>query len=112
MNNADFKLITCVLPKGVALPVLESVDAAFGRPPSNINSARGIGKITPLKYRGLGDQAEKEILSIMIETSRADELFEFIYLNADLNRPHGGLMYVQPLGRSSQFELPDLPSEQ
>lgn len=112
MINTDLKLITCVLPKGEALGVLRSLHDQFELPASNINSARGVGKITPLKYRGLGDQAEKEILTVMVEGARADTVFEFIYFDADINRPHGGLMYMQALSGGSQFTLPDLPTEQ
>jgi len=112
MTNSELRLITCVLPKGVAPPVLAALAAQFDVPTANINSARGIGKITPLKYRGLGDQSEKDILTVMVEEKQADEIFEFIYFEADINRPHGGLMYLQTLGEASHYVLPELPDEQ
>lgn len=111
MKPVAVKLITCILPKGLARPVLESVKSRFELTTANINSARGIGKITPLKYRGLGGQAEKEILTVLVDAARADEVFEFIYFDADINRPHGGLMTMQALLGTSEFALPDLPSE-
>ena len=111
MKPKAHKLITCILPKGRALSVLESVKDRFELTAANINSARGIGKITPLKYRGLGDQAEKEILTVLVDAARADDVFEFIYFDADINRPHGGLMTMQALLGASEFALPDLPAE-
>jgi hypothetical protein len=111
MNADAQKLITCILPKGVAAGVLKVLKDEWDIVTANINSARGIGKITPLKYRGLGDQAEKEILTLMVPAGRADEVFDFIYFEADINRPHGGLMYMLALQTATAFRLPDLPAE-
>ena len=71
-----------------------------------------MGKITPLAYRGIAGQAEKEILAVEVETDKADEIFEFIYHAADINRPHGGIMYMHSLMRSSEYTLPDLPEQE
>lgn len=107
----EHKLIQCVLPKGVALPTLKALRDAFGIVTANINNARGVGKLTPLAHRGIGAQSEKEILSVVVDAAVADRVFEFIYVQADINRPHGGLMIQLPLVRATQFELPDLPAE-
>ena len=42
---------------------------------------------------------------------RADEVFEFIFFEADINRPHGGLMFQQPLLATTAFNLPELEEE-
>ena len=78
---------------------------------ANITSARGIGKITPLKYRGVGGQTEKEVLDVLVDAERAEEIFEFIYFEAQIDRPHGGLMYMGALHQATSFVLPDLPEE-
>ncbi|MGR9092905.1 MAG: hypothetical protein ACU85U_20225 [Gammaproteobacteria bacterium] len=111
MKSAAHKLITWILPKGLAPSVLESVKDRFELTAANINSARGIGKITPLKYRGLGDQAEMEILTVLVDAGRAEEVFGFICFDADINRPHGGLMTMQALLGASELVFPDLPAE-
>jgi len=105
------KLITCVLPKGIAPGVLEALKEQWDIVTANINTARGIGKITPLKYRGAGDQAEKEILTVIVPAEHADDVFDFIYFEADINRPHGGLMYMLVPQYATPFTLPDLPAE-
>ncbi len=110
MSGHFAKLITCVLPKGAAPPLMSALKAK-GIISVNITSARGIGKITPLKYRGLGGQTEKEVLDVMVDAQSADEIFEFIYDEAEINRPHGGLIYMSALHRATQFVLPDLPEE-
>lgn len=105
------KLITCILPKGVAQPLLEKLKQEHGITRVNINSARGSGKITPLAYRGLGAESEKEILNVAVPAETAEELFAYIYEEADINRPHGGLMYMSRLLHATPMTLPDLPEE-
>lgn len=43
---------------------------------ANLNYARGVGKLTPMKYRGVGEQSEKEVLTVVVDESQADEIFE------------------------------------
>ncbi|MBL1140876.1 MAG: hypothetical protein HND53_02495 [Proteobacteria bacterium] len=109
---SDDKLITCILPKGLALPLLKKLKDEKGINRSNINSGRGMGKITPLAYRGIGDQAEKEMLNVVISTAQADDLFNYIYEEADINRPHGGMIYMSQLAMVTPFTLPELPDEE
>lgn len=115
MNSLSFpndKLITCILPKGLAISVLNKLRDEKGINRANINSARGMGKITPLAYRGVGGQAEKEILNVIVKEAEADDIFYYIYEEADINRPHGGIIYMSQLGASTPFTLPDLPKEE
>ncbi len=79
---------------------------------ANVNNARGLGKLTRHTYRRLGDQTEKQILTVVVPDDQADEIFEFIYHEAQIDRPHGGLIYVSKLERATPFVLPDLPEEE
>lgn len=111
MSTDDHKLIFCILPKGVALGVATRLKEVHGIMSSNTSNARGVGKITPLAYRGIAGQSEKEILSVIVATHNADEIFEFIYHAADINRPHGGIMYMHALQRTTEYSLPEVPDE-
>lgn len=111
MNPSSDKLITCILPKGVALPVLKKLKDEKGISRVNINSARGMGKITPLAYRGIGGQTEKEIMNIVVSEDDADDVFEYVYLEAEINQPHGGMIYMCSLAKATSFILPDIPEE-
>ncbi len=106
------KLISCILPKGVALDVEKKLKEVHNILSANVGSARGVGKITPLAYRGIAGRAEKEILSVEVLAEKVDEIFEFIYQEADLDRPHGGIMYMHPLSRTTIYKLPDIPEEE
>ncbi|OGT34817.1 MAG: hypothetical protein A2W28_11045 [Gammaproteobacteria bacterium RBG_16_51_14] len=109
--NRNYQLITCILPKGIAMGVVEALKTEKGIISTNVNNARGLGKITPLAYQGFGEQSEKEILNVVVAGDQADEIFEYIYHKADINHPHGGLMFMCQLQQSTSFVLPDLPDE-
>ncbi len=109
MKAERCKLITCILPnKGNALSTMAALKSAYGIITANMNFARGVGRMTPLAYRGIGEQAEKEILTVVVPEAQADEIFSFIYYEAQINRPQGGLMYMQTLQRCIPFSLPDI----
>lgn len=106
------KLITCILPVGKAMPVLKQLKQEFGIITANINHARGSGRFSPLTERGVGEQTEKEILSVVVDAQRAEEVFSFIFFNAEINRPHGGIIYQSALNFSSGYQIPEkLPLE-
>lgn len=105
------KLITGILPKGRSSTVINRLKEEKGINTANINSARGMGKLTPNAYRGVGEQTEKEILDVVVDSSKADEIFEFIYDIAEINRPHGGIIYMTKLQQTTEYILPDIPEE-
>ena len=78
---------------------------------SNINNARGVGRSTRLQDRGIGGQSEKEILNIVTGADQADAVFEFVFHVAEINHPHGGMMYMASLGAATLFTLPELADE-
>ncbi|MGB0721957.1 MAG: hypothetical protein ACPGU7_06115 [Gammaproteobacteria bacterium] len=105
------KVITCILPKGSAKPVLEMLSRDKGLTTANVHFARGAGRITPLTHRGIGETTEKEILTVSVAADEADALFEEIFFAAGINRAHGGLMYMHALVAASGFALPEVPEE-
>ncbi len=112
MTREQSKLITCILPKGAARTIMAALKSRYGIITANMNFARGVGRLTPLAHRGIGEQTEKEILTVVVSEEQADEIFTFIYHEAHINRPHGGLMYIHPLQQSVPFSLPDIPVEE
>ena len=106
------KLITCILPKGEAMPVLKRLKQEFSIITANINHARGSGRLTPLAHRGVGEQTEKEILSVVVDEAHAEEVFAYIFSVAGIDRPHGGLLFQSALSLATQYQIPtDLPPE-
>ncbi len=108
MRKRSYKLITCILPKGKAKPVLQALKDEKDNVCADVTSARGIGKISSLAMRGVGEQTEKDVLSVVVHTRQANELFEFIYERGEIDQPHGGFMYMAKLSASTLFTLPEL----
>jgi hypothetical protein len=104
-------VITCILPKGKASALAKWLIEQHQLTTVNIHYARGVGRITPLRYRGIGEIAEREILTVAVPITQADEYFEMIYIQAEIAQPHGGLMYMHPLTTAIPFLLPELPVE-
>ena len=105
------KVITCILPKGQAMPVVRALACERGLTAVDVHYARGLGRLTPLRHRGIGETTEKEVLTVAVPAGEADALFDYIYEIAEINRPHGGLMYMYALAAATPFTLPDLPEE-
>jgi hypothetical protein len=105
------KLITCIMPRGRAVSLLEALKEELGIVATTIHHARGTGRMTPLAWRGVGEAAEKDVMSVIVSASRAEEVFAFIFDRGGIDQPHGGILYQQPLARSTVFHLPDLPDE-
>ena len=106
-----YKLITCILPHGIALDVLHKLKDEKGIIEASVNTARGMGKLTPLAHRGVGEQTEKDIINVVVPSERADELFEYIFHEARIDRPHGGIIFMEALEQATQFVLPEVPEE-
>lgn len=105
------KMITAILPKGKAFPLAKLLIEEHGLTTVDMHYARGVGRITPLRHRGIGETSEREILTVTIDSKQAEKYFDLIYHRAEINRPHGGLMYMQSLPKATQFTLPDIPEE-
>ncbi len=88
------------------MPLIKQLKLQLGIISANFNHARGSGRFTPLAYRGVGEQTEKEILSVVVDEDRADEVFSFIFYNAEINRPHGGLLFQSALTTATSYQLP------
>ena len=100
------KMIQAIIPMGTALPVLKALREEKALDAANINFARGVGRFVRGSERRLGDDQEKEILSVVVPKDRADEIFEWLFHKANVDRPHGGIVYMLPLSHASAFSIP------
>lgn len=109
---SESKLITCILPRGRAEGVLRFLKEDFGIVTANVYFARGSGRMTPLAYRGAGEQTEKEIVTVVVASEQAESIFSEIFFRAEINRPHGGMMFQSALTTATPYEIPEgLPEE-
>jgi len=105
------KLITCILPPGLAAGLLGKLKREKGIVEASAHIARGMGKLPPRAYRRLGTATEKDILTVIVPPERADEIFVYLFHEAQIDRPHGGIVFLNAITRATPFTLPELPEE-
>ncbi len=105
------KLITCILPKGKATQIQRPLIDEHGLHAANFYRGRGVGRISQIKARGIGEQLEKEVLEICVKAEEADDLFEHIFFAGEMDQPHGGVLFMTTLQQGMEITMPDLPEE-
>jgi len=103
-----FKLITCFLPGGRALEVLERLRKEHELSSLTYHHARGVG-VGSQRGRRSYIAAEREVISVLAPEARADEIFHFLYFAAGLDEPNTGMVLMERVLRASPFELPEIP---
>lgn len=113
MNEPQFssgKLITCVLPKGSAIPLMEKLREQKGVTAMSFHHARGAGR-SGAKRQGLGHYVENHIVTIAISAEQAEDVFEFIYHEANIGEDHNGLLTMEKLAKFTPYVLPEEKEE-
>lgn len=104
--TARWKQITCIVPEGAAKPAIDLLYRKFGIAMCDFHVARGIGKSSAVVRQGLGHQTEKDMLGVIVSAEQADEVFEFLFHETNINRPHGGIIYMSALTHASDYSVP------
>jgi len=89
-----YKVIHCFLPMGRAVEVMEKVRVEKGINSTFHHHAMGGGTSTR-KGRESFHFLEREIATLLVPESRADEIFEYLYFTAGLNHPHTGMVLME-----------------
>ena len=101
------KLITCILPKGTGLSLVQALREEKKIDSANLNTSRGSGMASPVGESGIGGELEKDVVTVAIDQPKlADEIFEYIFHHAEIDRPHGGFMYQTPLMKMIPYKMP------
>ncbi len=100
------KMITCVIPKGQGPDLIEGLRQDQGITAANAMSGRGVSQRT-------GNFAEEvDVLTVVVNQSRAKEVFEYLYDRIEIDHAYGRFMFQLALDTSSSFSLPDNISEE
>jgi hypothetical protein len=62
----DARLITCIVPKGKAQLIQRRLIEEHQLDAANFHRGRGVGRFSPIRSRGIGEQQEKEILEVCV----------------------------------------------
>tara|TARA_Y100000588_G_scaffold130900_1_gene143447 strand:- start:258 stop:572 length:315 start_codon:yes stop_codon:yes gene_type:complete len=99
-QNKKEKRISCFLPKGAGVKMVEMLQSEKNIVSTNVHSGRG--------QRTAETWKEQEILTVIVDADRAEEIFEYIYFQGKLNEPGGGFIFQSDLNRATSFKLPDI----
>ena len=108
-QSTNTKLITSFLPHGTGVPIIKLLKQETGICTGNINSSRGTGSSAGTS--DFENWVEVDVLDVVVDADRADEIFNFIYEKAGIAEGNHGFMIQQSLIQSTKFSLPDLPEE-
>lgn len=98
-------LITCILPVGCARTVLEKLKKDKGITRANIYHARGVGA-SSLHRSVFAATLEKDVLEVVVSRQRAEEIFNYLYMETRIYERHQGIMYMEKVNLATEFHLP------
>ncbi|HNH36122.1 MAG TPA: hypothetical protein PK375_09410 [Rhodocyclaceae bacterium] len=91
------EVITAIVGAGVGKPLVEKFCAAPGVLSISHHHARGAG--TRRVRRGQLYFKEQDVVLVLVEAERAEELFRALYDAGGIGRPGGGIMFSEPVMR-------------
>jgi nitrogen regulatory protein PII len=100
------RLITCILSRGHDTQALLRDLRDLGITTASVYHARGAGGSAAQRSYFAGI-LEKDILSVLVPKSRADEIFAWLYEAAKFHDPHQGMMFMEKVAWAGHFNLPE-----
>ncbi len=108
---SHYKTITCFLPAGRAQGVLERLRKEMDIPSAFAYHARGAGLATR-RDKSRPEYVEREMITALVPTERADEIFRFIFFAAGIDQPHAGMVLMTAAPFAEMLYLSDeIPDE-
>jgi nitrogen regulatory protein PII len=91
-----YKTITCIIPTGHALELLERLRTEHGVTSAYAHHARDVASHA-LHATGRGQTIadESEVVTVLVAEEDADRLFEQLYEMAGIGQPDGGLIFME-----------------
>ena len=103
----DVALITCVVQRGVAEPIINAAREA-GAQGATVNFGKGMGMRERLGVLGVAVEVEKEVIQIVVSTEQVDRVFEKMYLAGNLDTPGMGIAYITQLEKAATYIPPEV----
>jgi hypothetical protein len=100
-----FKTITCVIPTGHALELLERLRTEHGVTSAYAHHARDVATQSAGKRQRIAD--ESEIVTVLVPAEDADRLFELLYEAAGIGQPDGGLIFMERMRAARASAAPE-----
>lgn len=90
---ASMKMITCIVYRKAGALILDALHKN-GYSDAILHNARGTAIGDSGDARGHTREFEKEIITVVVDGAVADDVFSMIFDVADINRTHGGILYM------------------
>ena len=103
----DVALITCVVQRGVAEPIINAARDA-GAQGATVYYGKGMGMRERLGILGVAVEVEKEVIQIVVSTEQVDRVFEKMYLAGNLDTPGMGIAYITQLEKAATYIPPEV----
>ena len=98
----DAFLITCVVQKDLAEPILEAAKNA-GAQGATISYAQGTGVRERMGLLGVTIDEQKEVIRIVVSEEQSELIFETMYLAGQMDKPGKGIMFMSSLERIATY---------
>lgn len=98
----DAFLITCVVQKDCAEPILEAAKNA-GAQGATISYAQGTGVRERMGILGVTIDEQKEVIRIVVSEEQSELIFETMYLAGQMDKPGKGIMFMSGLDRIATY---------
>jgi nitrogen regulatory protein P-II 1 len=93
LSVQGFKLVAAIVPKGAAGKVMDAAKEA-GAEGGTILLARGTGVHEARRFFGISMSTERELLLILIDPERAQEVMDSMVRAGRLDEPGRGMAFV------------------
>ena len=103
----DVALITCVVQRGVAEPIINAARDA-GAQGATVYYGKGMGMRERLGVLGVAVEVEKEVIQIVVSSEQVDRVFERMYLAGNLDTPGMGIAYITQLEKAATYIPPEV----
>ncbi|MGE4398091.1 MAG: hypothetical protein AB7D29_01110 [Campylobacterales bacterium] len=98
-SHKKMSLITAILPMSTTMPIIRELHA-MGIYTANKSTARGSSS-TSQRH-----DVEMEVMTVLVEEAKADEVFGLVYERGGLDKPSHGMIFQSAVSLASEYTLP------
>lgn len=99
-NKHKMSLITAILPMSTTMPIIRELHS-MGIYTANKSTARGSSNTSAMH------DVEMDVMTVLIEEAKSDEVFAFIFEKGGLYKPGHGMIFQSAVSLASEYSMPN-----